>query len=69
MNDEMNRATLGRIDPRILAGGAPVIGLGIGMLFGNPGVGVILGAGAGAVLRAVTKGGPVSPRDEERGRG
>lgn len=47
---------LSRIDPRVLARGAPVIGLGIGLALGNPGVGVLLGAGAGYVLRAVATG-------------
>lgn len=69
MTDETSRSTVGPLDPRVLAGGAPLIGLGLGMLFGQPGVGVVLGAGVGMLLRAVAKGGEPSPRDRERGRG
>ncbi len=68
-NDATDRPAAGRIDPRVLAGGAPVIGLGIGMVFGQPGIGAVLGAGVGIVLRAVAKGGQVSARDRDRGRG
>lgn len=69
MSDETNQPTVGRIDMRVLAGGAPVIGLGIGMLFGQPGIGVILGVGGGVLLRAVAKRGGATARDQERGRG
>ena len=55
-----------RIDPRVLAGGCPVIGLGIGLALGNPGVGVLLGVGAGFVLRAVATGkDDTRPRDRQ----
>ncbi|MFJ3406194.1 hypothetical protein [Promicromonospora sp. NPDC090134] len=39
--------------PNALGIGAPVLGLGIGMAFGQPAIGVLIGAGVGMVLRAL----------------